>query len=65
MARICPECGSTVLVKSGFAIKDRERIQRYRCNRCHRIFTHPAYTRGKSKQSLNDTTEVLGTEGED
>ena len=47
MAKVCPECGSTVFVKSGYAIKERQRIQRYRCNKCLRTFTKPAYTRGK------------------
>ena len=62
MAKVCPECGSTVFVKSGYAIKERQRIQRYRCNKCLRTFTKPKWTRGKSKQVLNNTTEVLDTE---
>lgn len=34
----CPECHSTNLVKCGYSIRHRERIQRYRCNQCKRIF---------------------------
>ena len=46
MAKVCPECGSTMLVKSGYGIKQRVKVQRYRCNKCLRVFTKPAYTRG-------------------
>ena len=66
MARLCPNCGSTRLIKEGFKNLKEGRKQRWRCKACnHGPFYKPKWTRGKSKQSFKDTTEVLDTEGEE
>ena len=71
MAKTCPHCGSTVFIKFGTQTntKDHSVHTRYRCKRkeCMKFFIHPHYTGKKnaSKQSLNDTTEVLDTEDKD
>ena len=65
MAKVCPDCGSSLLVKSGMAIKERKKVQRYRCKKCLWQGYKVHWTGSKSKQSLNDTTEVLDTEDND
>ena len=65
MARLCPNCGSTRLMKEGWKILKDDRKQRWRCKNCNKLFYKPKWTRGKSKQSFKDTIEVLDTEGEE
>ena len=65
MARLCPECNSTRLIKEGWKNFKDGRKQRWRCKACNNLFYKPKWTRGKSKQVLNNATEVLDTEGEE
>lgn len=70
MAKVCPECCSTKIVKCGWSVVKREKIQRYRCTKCLRTFIHPKWSGSKrkedaSKQSLNGSTVVLDEETED
>ena len=34
----CPECNSEKVVKAGKEWRKRERVQRYRCKECGRLF---------------------------
>ena len=38
----CPECKSTKLAKAGKTWRKRERVQRWRCLECGRVFTEGA-----------------------
>ena len=67
MAKVCPECSSTVFVKCGWSIANRTKVQRYRCEKCFRTFIHPKYTGKKkdvSKQPSNEATIVIDNDGE-
>ena len=35
---ICPECGSTNIIKAGHAYRKRKQIQNYRCKSCLKQF---------------------------
>ena len=69
MAKVCPECQSTKIVKCGWSVVKREKIQRYRCAKCLRTFIHPKWTGSKnknvSKQPINGDTVVLDEDIED
>ena len=67
MAKVCPDCGSSLLVKSGMAIKDRRKIQRYRCKKCLWQGYKVKWSGHKnvSKQPLNGSTVVLDNDGEE
>lgn len=43
----CPECKSENHTKAGFSWRNREKIQRYRCGDCGRVFTPNNKERGK------------------
>lgn len=36
--KICPECGSSKIVKKGTTLYRYGRVQMYKCNECARIF---------------------------
>lgn len=62
MAKVCPECGSTLFIKWDSQIIARKSHKRYRCKKCGRVFVHPRWTGKKkdaSKQPLNGDTEVV------
>jgi len=45
----CPECGSTEYAKAGKVWIARQKVQRYRCTKCGRLFISdkPRIRRGK------------------
>ena len=34
----CPECGNGEVIRRGFELTRRGRIQKYQCKRCGRVF---------------------------
>lgn len=59
MSRICPECKSTKLTKAGFAIRARERVQRWHCTKCHWGGTKVKWSGKNVEQPLNGDTEEI------
>lgn len=58
MARVCPDCGSSLLVKSGMAIKDRRKIQRYRCKKC--LWQgYKVHWTGHKKETVEDNSDEV------
>jgi transposase-like protein len=68
MAKICPECNSTRLVKNGSAIKARQKVQRYRCLKCYwqgyKVKWSGSRGKDASKQPVEGSTVVLDNDGE-
>lgn len=55
MAKVCPECGSTLFTKHGFTVVNREKVQRWLCKKCLRSFTYFAQSgRLERKEPFND-----------
>jgi predicted Zn finger-like uncharacterized protein len=70
MAKVCPECGSTLFIKHDKQIIKRVPCQRYRCKKCYRVFVHPRYTgksraKDASKQPVEGSVVVLDDDTED
>lgn len=45
----CPECKSTSYSKAGYSVRDRQKVQRYRCNKCLRVFTPEDENKAEAK----------------
>jgi len=53
----CPECKATRLAKSGLTWRNRQRIQRWRCLSCGRIFSDPINSDNPQKKVTSDNSE--------
>jgi transposase-like protein len=57
MAKVCPECGSTLFTRHGYTVINRAKVQRFMCKRCFRSFTYFAQSgrlEKKTPEPFND-----------